>query len=674
MISVGIDTGGTFTDVAAYDPESGAVTVAKVPSTPDRPDDAVLQALGGLGQEMDGVERLIYGTTVATNALIERRGARLALITTEGFRDTLEIGRTRRAAPGLFDTKATRPEPLVPRPARFEVAERMLPDGSVRRRLDPSSVSCILRSIESLAPQAIVVCLLHSYANSAHEHRVRSMVNERFPGLPVQLSAELLPEYREYERLSTAVINAYVLPLMSDYLTRLADELQLGRRRLFVMSSNGGTMTAARAATEPARTFLSGPAGGVQAAILVGRAVGLEDLITCDMGGTSTDVSLVRGRSAAMVKETMIAGLPLKLSQLDINTVGAGGGSIAWVDVDGALAVGPRSAGAVPGPACYGRGGEVPTVTDASLQLGRLGSETLFAGGLRLDPALARQALDRLAREAAVRDPDQLAEGVLRLAVARMVGAIREISVERGYDPREAVLVAMGGAGPMYAATLASEIGIHRVLVPSHPGNMSAIGLLAADIRYDLTRTWIVALSDLALPDLRAALEPLREEGAARLSEDGFDADRMRLEPAADVRYRGQAFELTVPLSGEPDPNALHRDFEALYEARYGFRPQGHTLEVVALRMAAIGSTPPFRFDPHPVHVGSIDGARKGTRRVYFDGTWHDECPIYDRARLGASASTQGPAIIEEFGATTVLPPGWRARVDSTGHIFMEHG
>ena len=368
MTIIGIDTGGTFTDVAAYEPESGTITVTKVPSNPARPDEAILEALDTLDLPADLVERLVHGTTVATNALLERRGARLALITNEGFRDTLEIGRTRRSEPGLFNTKATRPPPLVPRTSRFEVRERgTLSDGSVLQPLDEASVEGVLDALEGQPPEAVVVCLLHSYVNASHERRIGEMIGARFPEIPVQLSSDLLSEYREYERLSTAVINAYILPFMADYLNRLSAKLELHRHRLFVMSSNGGSMTARTAASEPARTFLSGPAGGVQGAILVGRTVGIENLITCDMGGTSTDVSFVRDSQAEVTNETMIAGLPLKLPQLEINTVGAGGGSIVWIDMDGALCVGPQSAGAIPGPVCYDQGGQVPTVTDASL-------------------------------------------------------------------------------------------------------------------------------------------------------------------------------------------------------------------------------------------------------------------------------------------------------------------
>ncbi len=671
MTIIGIDTGGTFTDVAAYEPESGTITVTKVPSNPARPDEAILQALDTLDLPADLVERLVHGTTVATNALLERRGARLALITNEGFRDTLEIGRTRRAEPGLFNTKATRPQPLVPRTSRFEVSERTLADGSLLQPLDEASVEGVLDAVEAQSPDAVVVCLLHSYVNASHERRLGEMIGARFPEIPVQLSSDLLSEYREYERLSTAVINAYILPFMADYLNRLSAKLELQRRRLFVMSSNGGSMTARTAASEPARTFLSGPAGGVQGAILVGRTVGIENLITCDMGGTSTDVSFVRDSEVEVTNETMVAGLPLKLPQLEISTVGAGGGSIAWIDVDGALCVGPQSAGAVPGPVCYDQGGQVPTVTDASLHLGRLGADSLLAGELQMSRSLATTALDQLCREAAVDDVDLLAEGIIRLAVAKMVGAIREISVERGYDPGRAVLVPMGGAGPMYAADIAGEMGIPRILVPPHPGNMSAIGLLAADIRHNLTRTWMADLEGLDIGPLRADLEALREEGRTLLRDDGFEENQTVFEPAVDMRYRGQAFELMVPLADDIHHEAMGRDFEQLYETRYGFRPEGRGIEIVAIRMVARGKVPALRLKRIGAHAGGLETARKGERPVYFNGRWHKGCPVYDRARLGAGAVLAGLAIVEEYGSTTVLPPGWRAEVDDWGHLVI---
>lgn len=671
MASTGIDTGGTFTDVVVCEPDTGTISITKVPSTPDRPERAILDALGGLAPSVTVGDRVVHGTTVATNTLLQRNGARLVLVTTAGFRDTLEIGRTRRAEPGLFNTKAVRPPPLIPRWARLEVSERMSAHGSVRRALDAEEVEHVIEAIDALAPEVIVICLLHAYANPVHEQQLRDAVRARFPHVPVQLSSDILPEYREFERLSTTVINAYVLPCMSDYLTRLGTEVKTASGNLFVMASNGGMMTAATAAAYPARTFLSGPAGGVQGAVAAAAAAGVTDLITCDMGGTSTDVSFVHEGAPAIVSETIIAGLPLKLPQVEINTVGAGGGSIAWIDASGALRIGPQSAGAAPGPACYGQGGEAPTVTDASLHLGRLGADTLLGGRLHLQSERAEAALARLAHEAGFDDVDRLAEGIVRLAVARMTSAVREISIERGHDPRGVTLVPMGGAGPMYAADVAAELGLAEILVPLYPGNLSALGLLAADIRHDLSRTWVIPIDELSIDDLHARLQALCDEGRRRLREAGVSDDAMLFERAVDMRYRGQAFELTVAVQNGADISHLITNFESLYERRYSFRPEGKATELVAVRVTARGQGTALTWPTTPAQSGDLTQARKAQRRMYFDGTWHADCAVYTRDHLGSGAVISGPAVIEEFGSTTILPPTWSAEVNPWGHIIL---
>jgi len=673
MRSFGIDVGGTFTDLAAYDEASGAFSVAKVPTSPADPSQAVLDVLNSAGMPVTDVGRIVHGTTVATNALLERKGARVALVTTEGFRDLLEIGRTRRASPGLFNTKYVKPTPLIPRSSRLEVRERMLADGSVWRSLDATSVARACDRLVELRPEVVAVCLLHAYANPAHEHELRDAVLSRFDGVKVVLSSDVIPEYREYERLSTTVVNAYVLPAIEGYLSRLGRQLGAAGNRLFIMGSNSGIMSVATASAFPARTILSGPAGGVNGAIGVGEAAGLRDLVTCDMGGTSTDVSLVRGLTAGETQESMIAGVPLKLPQLDINTVGAGGGSIAWVDIDGGLRVGPLSAGAVPGPACYGRGGEAPTVTDANLHLGRLSSGSLLGGRLRLDASYAREALARLAVRASYPDVEQLAEGIIRLAITHMVGAIREISIERGHDPRVFTLIPMGGAGPMHAAEIAHEMGIRRALVPKHPGNLSATGLLSSDIRYDLSRTLIAELTDGAFDRAMAVLRELDEQARARLAEHGFSERDIGVESSVDLRYRGQAFELSVrvPVAGNI-VGTVREEFGNLYAQRYGFRRAGHPAEIVALRVAARGRVRRPHLEEHAPQREPLHTAIKEHRAGYFGGRWHGSCPVYARTRLGAGASLAGPAIIEEFGSTTVVPPGWTAFIDTLGHLVLE--
>ena len=669
--AIGIDTGGTFTDLASFDPETATIQVAKVPSTPGDPAEAIKKLLvdrpGPPG-------RVIHGTTVATNALLERKGAKVALITTRGFRDTLEIGSTRRASPGLFNTKFIKPAPLVPRSWRFEVDERLMADGGILRPLDEAGLLRAVEQLRALQPEVVAVCLLHSYANSRHEQRVRELVRAQLGDCPVVISAEVVPEFREFERLSTTVINSYTLPRMSGYLTRLAGHVAAcGSDGLYVMGSNGGIMTAATAAAFPVRTILSGPAGGVRGAAWVAEAAGVHNILTCDMGGTSTDVSLVRELAPDLVQDSMIAGLPLKLPQLDINTVGAGGGSIAWVDVDGSLRVGPQSAGAVPGPACYARGGQSVTVTDANLHLGRLGPRSLIGGALHLDRALATSALERLSVSAKYADVDRLAEGVIQLVVTNMVGALREISIQRGHDPREFTLLPFGGAGPLHAAEIAREMGISRILVPRHPGNLSAIGLLGSDFRYDLVRTFLTELAAVDPARIRAAFEELEQQGKMLLRANGFQDAAIRFDLAIDMRYQGQAFALSVAAKAD-DANAerLTQAFESLYVRRYGFRRAGHPVEIVVLRIAAIGQVQRHGLAPVAAQSVQLEGSLKERRPVYLDGNWHRDCPVYDRDRLGADVTVRGPAIIEEFGSTTVVLPGWVATVDRWGNLRME--
>jgi len=671
MRAIGIDTGGTFTDLTLYDDRTGTIHATKVPSTPQNPAAAVLDVLA---QQADFPrDRIVHGTTVATNALLERKGGALAILTTSGFQDLLEIGRTRRASPGLFNTKFVKAPPLVARSWRFEVDERIGADGKVIRPIDKASVARACERISQLRPDAVVVCLLHSYANPHHELEVRDLARSQLNGVPVILSSDVVPEFREFERLTTSVINAYVLPRMSRYLLELQRELEARGDRLFIMGSNGGILTATAAAAFPARTILSGPAGGVNGALRVCTVAEVPDFITCDMGGTSTDVSLIRRFTPTVVQETMIAGLPLKLPQLDINTVGAGGGSIAWIDVDGTLCVGPQSAGADPGPACYARGGTEVTVTDANLVLGRISAATLLGGALPLHPELAQSALFHLARRAGSSDIPRIAEGVIQLAVARMASAIREVSIERGYDPRDFTLVPLGGAGPMHATALADELGITRVLVPRDPGNLSALGLIASDIRLDLARTFLADCETVEPRELHEILRELAARGQARLAQEGFVAESIQATPLADIRYRGQAFELSVPVVGSGDRiTDLTNRFEALYQQRYGHHRAGKPMQFVTLRVIVTSQVPQPKLAQIELHTGTLDAALKARRAVYLDGVWHDGCPVYERGRLGARVEIPGPAIVEEFGSTTVLPLGWRLGIDHLGNLRLE--
>jgi len=660
-ILIGIDTGGTFTDFVCF--ARGAMRVHKRPSTPHAPARAVLDGLRELlGREPAGDVAIVYGTTVATNAVLERRGARVVLLTTAGLEDVLEIGRQTR--PDLYALEPRKPEPLVPRRHRLGVAERLTVDG---RPLVPLSAAALHRAVAAARrarPQSIAVCLLHAYANPAHERRLGRALAAL--GVPVSLSHALIAEYREYERTSTTVMNAYVAPVMRRHLA----ELQRGTRRaaLRVMQSNGGAISAATAGREAVRTLLSGPAGGAIGALAAARRVGIERIITFDMGGTSTDVSLLDG-AVRQQTEWAIAGLPVKMPAIDIHTVGAGGGSIACADAGGALKVGPASAGADPGPACYGRGVE-PTVTDADLLLGRLVPDAFLGGRMALDVGRARAAVGRLARALRL-PPAHAAEGVVRVVNAGMERAIRRVSVERGHDPRDYALVAFGGAAGMHACELAAGLGMRRVLVPAHPGLLSAWGAASADLQRDYVQT--VRLTD---PDPRVLSRHLRAlEARARreLRAEGASPARIRIEAVLDARYRGQSYELRIPLSPR------YRDaFHIAHRARYGYADDTRPVEIVNLRVIA---TAPV---PSPVAVsrdiwraarrrrrGGVGPAGFAPHRLRWNGRWL-RARRCDRASLPRDRRIPGPLVITELSATTVVPPDWTVRLLRTDDLLLE--
>jgi N-methylhydantoinase A len=672
MFIVGIDVGGTFTDLTAVDEASGRVVVTKVPSQPRHEAGAVLAGLDALGIAARDVRRLVHGTTVGTNAVLERRGARVAILTTAGFRDLIEIGRTKRNIPALFVPTFVRPKPVVERKHRFEVVERLAADGSVLVPLDATSVERALEAATAAGAEAIAVCLLHAYLNPSHERAIADAAKGRCPGVPVSCSADVVAEYREFERFSTTVLNAYLQPLMDGYLSGLEERLRATgyAHGVLTVASSGGMMTTETARRLPIKTIFSGPAGGVSQACFVGATCGVSDLITYDMGGTSTDVCLVRDLSPLTTSDAMVGAFPVKVPQLDMHSVGAGGGSLAWLDVDGSLQVGPRSAGANPGPAAYGLGGTEPTVTDANVVLGRIGTTRRLGGAIALDAARARAAVADLAhRMGDTLSVEALADGIVRIAVARMTSAIREISIQRGHDPRDFTLVAFGGAGPMHALALAGEIGIPRVLVPRHPGNFSALGLLASDIKHDDVRTRVGPLRERwsVLPELFADMEA----GARRQLElDGFAAADQRMRRSLDLRYRGQAFELNLEIAGET-VDAVSAAFHERHRAMYGHADPTATIELVNARLGAYGVVAKPAAERHRAPRMSLEGARIERRRVWFEGVAHDT-PVWERERLPEQAALAGPAVVEEFGATTVVAPGWRGALDAHGNLRLE--
>ena len=667
---VGVDVGGTFTDLIAYG-TGGVLHSAKVPSLPGEQWRGVLDALASLGVEPASIAAFVHGTTIATNALLERKGATTGLVTTEGFRDLLEIGKGRRLVGGLFDPEWRRPAPIVPRDRRLEVPERIAADGSMVRPLDDVDFDALAAALRAKGVEAVAVALLNSYVDDAHERAVARELACRLPEAAICESAALTPERGEFERTSTAVLNAYLTPVMRIYLAALEKAL-LDRdisAPVNIMGSNGGAMTLAAAAERCAGTFLSGPVGGVTGAVRVAESAGVEDIITFDMGGTSTDVALVHGLAPRMSHDNQIDAYPLKMPQLDIHTIGAGGGSIVWIQPDGTLGVGPRSAGAVPGPACYGRGGAEPTVSDANLLLGRLPVGRALSGGLVLDIGKAREAYRTLgAPGGSDGDVVALASASLRIAVARMAGAVREVSVHRGFDPREFTLLGFGGAGPMHAMPVAEELGISRVLVPRFPGHLSALGQMLADLRRDTVAAWGGRVSELAIDALRERAVSMREDGAGRLEADGMPRDRHRHEFTLDVRYVGQSF--TLPIRWDPDDadwTPLRAAFDARHEETFGYADPANDIEIVNVRLVSIGEVDKPVVDFTPAGGGEPVIER---RQAWF-GEWR-ETPVLDRERLPVGWRIEGPAIVEEAGGTTVAPPGWTVEVDTSGALMCE--
>ena len=667
---VGVDVGGTFTDLIAYG-AGGRLHSAKVPSLPGEQWRGVLDALASLGIAPDSIRAFVHGTTIATNALLERKGASTGLVTTEGFRDLLEIGKGRRLIGGLFDPEWRRPAPIVPRDRRLEVPERIAADGSVVRSLDGFDFDALAASLRDKEVKAVAVALLNSYLDDSHERTVARELASRLDGVPICESAALTPERGEFERTSTAVLNAYLTPVMRAYLAALETAL-LDRdisAPVNIMGSNGGAMTLAAAAERCAGTFLSGPVGGVSGAVRVAERSGVEDIITFDMGGTSTDVALVHGLAPRMSHDNQIDAWPLKMPQLDIHTIGAGGGSIVWVQPDGTLGVGPQSAGAVPGPACYGRGGTEPTVSDANLLLGRLPVGRALSGGLVLDVEKAGEAFRALgARSGGDGDVIALANASLRIAVARMAGAVREVSVHRGFDPRAFTLLGFGGAGPMHAMPVAEELGISRVLVPRFPGHLSALGQMLADLRRDTVAAWGGRVSELSIDALKTRAKAMRADGAARLEADGVTRDRHRHEFTLDVRFVGQSF--TLPIRWNPEDTdwaPLRAAFDARHEETFGYADPTNDIEIVNVRLVSIGAIdkPVVDFAP----AGGGDPVIE--RRAVWFGEWC-ETPVIDRERLVAGWRMEGPAIVEEAGGTTVAPPGWTIEVDDGGALMCE--
>lgn len=680
-IRLAVDAGGTFTDICALDEGTGSIFVWKVGSTPDDPSVAISHGASEVlerfpvGGKAD-VSYFGHGTTVATNALIQKRGARTALITTRGFRDLLEIGRQRR--PSLYDLQCEKPVPLVSRDLRFEVSERIHFDGRVETEIDEDEVREVARRIREAKIEAIAICFLYSFVDPRHEQIVRRVVAEECPDAFFSCSHEVCPEFREYERLSTTVVNAYLGPLMNSYLSRLTPRLRkIGiKASPHLTQSNGGTITFETAGERASRAVLSGPSTGVIGAARLAAMIGYHDIITFDMGGTSTDVSLITNGKPPMTNEAEVHGYPIKVPMIDINVVGAGGGSIAIIDSGDLLKVGPRSAGAVPGPVCYDLGNEEPTVTDANVVLGVLNPSELLGGRMKINQDLAVAAMERLAKRLDLSVMDT-AQGIISVVTSNMARAIRVISVQRGYDPRDYTLVAFGGAGPIHAGRLVSELEIPRIMVPLNPGILCALGLLLTDLRNDLSLTRRLRLEENSLDQIDDALAHLRAQAFDWFDREGIEDQQQRLTASIDMRYCGQNYELNIPFAYDAGEerrlDSLCADFEEAHKRIYGYTAPEEPIEIVTFRLEAYGVVGKPQFGKLPDAGPCAQHAEVGSREVYFSETGgFMTSKIYDRALLKPGNRLAGPAIVEQMDATTLFLPGQIGRVDEYLNLIIE--
>jgi N-methylhydantoinase A len=676
-IFVGIDTGGTFTDLVAVETKTGRYHYHKVPTTTADPAKAVLDGIAELldaaGLSCGDVAFLVLGTTLATNAVLEGKWARTGVITTEGFRDVLELARQRR--PHYFNLDIPKPMPPAARDCRLEVRERIAFDGSEVVPLDEEGLRRAIGRLKEKSVEAVAVCFLHAYANPAHERRAATLLKEAWPQVYACTSSDVLGEFREFERFATTTVNASLMPIMDRYLERFERGVEsLGVKAApRVMQSNGGAVSPDAVRRLPINTFFSGPAGGVVGSVGIGEELGRSNLITFDMGGTSTDVCLIRDGEPAKKSERMMGGFPVRARTLDIHTIGAGGGSIAWVDSGGLLKVGPQSAGAFPGPAAYGRGGDQPTVTDANVVLGRLNPVALLGGRMAMYPDRSHAAIEALADTLGI-DAVHAAAGVVEIINVNMMGAVRVISVEQGEDPREFTLVAFGGAGPLHAAEVARNMGMRKVLVPPHPGLLSAVGLLHADVRGDFSLTRLVRATKENLAVLNRGLKALEARGIAWLR--GESERNARFEWFADLRYFGQNYELILELDGKRFDTASLSKLTAAFHHRhkdfYGYDMPGQPVEVVNLRLVVTARRPAPPREPSGAARGEAKQALTERRRVWFPETGFVATPVYARERLPADCRITGPAIIEQMDATTVVPPQAVVQNDRLGYLHME--
>lgn len=677
---IGVDVGGTFTDVCMFNQDTGEVNVYKLPSTPWDPSEAIGNGIQEILElyhvSPAAVSNLVHGTTVATNAALERKGAKTAIITTKGFRDLIELARQTRAS--LYDTQVEKPVPIVYRKMRREVDERVQADGTIFQALDLAQVERLVDELKEMGTEAYAVCLLHAYINPLHEQQIKQIILKRHPGAYVSISSEVLPEIREYERMTTTALNSYIGPKVGIYAKQFQQRVKDMGMDLtpYINQSNGGLMSIETTYNNPIRTALSGPAAGVSGANYITKLAGVKNIITFDMGGTSTDVSLIENHSPKLTTSKAIAEFPVKVPMTDVTAVGAGGGSIAWIDNGGMLKVGPESAGAYPGPIAYSRGGDRPTVTDANVVLHRLNPQVILGGRMKIDEEAAYRAIEeKLAKPLGMSTLDA-ARGIITVVNSNMARAIRVVSVERGYDPREFVVVAFGGAGALHAVNVAKDLGIHHVMIPCNPGILCAVGLLVSDIRCDYVKTSISDFIPENIQRMNDNFKELTDKGDTWLNTEKIDAEHKQIIRHADMRYYGQNFELSIEIPYEEitaeNIDEIRNLFHRAHKREYGYCNEGALVQIVNYRATALGKVQTIQLVEHPMEGPDASAALADRRDVYFEeaGAYVDT-RIYDRDKIKAGNEISGPAIIEQMDSTIVVPPGHTARADKYLNLMI---
>lgn len=678
---IGVDVGGTFTDFSVFNKETGELFNYKDSSTPEDPSKAIVKGVEDILKikeaNAEEVTYLAHGTTVGTNALIEKKGAKLALITTKGFKDLMEIGNQRR--PSLYNLQAQKPFPLIPSGLNFEVTERILHDGSIETPLDEQEVREIVRNIRSKGIQSIAVCTLFSFINPVHEERIEEIIREEYPEVYVTTSSKLAPEFREYSRMSTTVLNSYLGPVMKKYVNNFQNSIRnLGIKvEPYVTQSNGSIISIKETIDCPIKTAVSGPSAGVIAAAYVGKQCNADKIITFDMGGTSADISLIENFIPQVSNERDVEGYPARIPMINIITIGAGGGSIAQIDEGGALKVGPKSAGATPGPACYGRGGTVPVVTDANIVVGKLNQKKILGGRMEVYLDKANKALDENICAKSNLTRDEAANGIITVVNSNMIRAIRSVSVEKGYDVREFSLMAFGGAGPLHACEVAEELGINEVIIPPSPGTLCSLGLLLADTKFDLSRTNILIGEEKNIDEFNIQFENMVEQGKELLDKEGVADDRRYYEFSIDMRYHRQNFELNIPIpSGKIDSGILKQaisDFHAEHLRSYGYSNEKAVVQFVSYRVSAIGKIDKPDMKPEELCEDFKAPEAIEIRRVLFQGKKeHIDTPVYNRTDFVSGQLIAGPCIVEQMDTTIVVPQNWEIHVDGYKNLKMK--